>query len=266
MTDSPFNLRGKQESFHDLGRREDETYKSIEFELKPGLVIGEIEHQGRGDFKLEFIRTGGFSREQANAASIGSGIVASAAIDRIVPLAGSLLRGLMGGAVRFLPSGEISPTNWTPVDDKGECSAFRIARVREDDQRALLPGKYRLEVKSTSRWSCRFIQPALGQGMESLITEPDDAADDNERIKPTPLIAGPFKPVRRPPIARIQHNGGGVFDAEAFSVDGTHYCAVYQREGQFYVEDQMTDIIPGKEYILYVYADGEWSLDFTEGY
>ena len=37
MTDSPFNLRGKQESFHDLGRREDETYKSIEFELKPGL-------------------------------------------------------------------------------------------------------------------------------------------------------------------------------------------------------------------------------------
>ena len=53
---------------------------------------------------------------------------------------------------------------------------------------------------------------------------------------------------------------------KGFSVDGTHYCAVYQREGQFYVEDQLTDIIPGKEYILYIDADGEWSLGFTEGY
>ena len=80
------------------------------------------------------------------------------------------------------------------------------------------------------------------------------------------FIAGPYKPVRRPLLARIQHKGGGEFDAEAFSVDGTHHCEIYLREGQFYVEDHMSDIIPGKEYVLYISADGEWDLGFREGY
>ena len=95
----------------------------------------------------------------------------------------------------------------------------------------------------------------------------DEGDEDNEELMEAGLfIAGPYKSVRRPLLACIQHNGGGEFDAEAFSVDGTHYCGIYQCEGQSYLEDHVTDIIPGKEYILYISADGEWGLSFTEGY
>ena len=274
MAEYPFTLRGTQHSYSGSGRRDGETYKSPDFELKPGLVIAEIEHHGRGKFQLRFVPTEGLSEGEATAASMGGALAAGAAtgaaIGSIVPVAGTILGGLIGGAAGWLASGAIddaiAPRIWTPVDYEGKLQTWALARVstNKDEEDVLLPGKYRLEIKSTSRWTCLFIQPALGQGTESLITEPAD--DDIELIEPTLLIAGPFKPVRRPLIARIQHNGGGVFDAEVFSVDGTHYCAVYQREGQFYVEDQLTDIIPGKEYILYIDADGEWSLDFTEGY
>ncbi len=276
MAEYPFTLLGAQRSYNGNGRRDGETYKSPDFELEPGLVIAEIEHHGRGKFQLRFVPTEGFSEGEATAASMGgafaAGAATGAAIGSIVPVAGTILGGLIGGAAGWLASGAIddaiAPRIWTPVDYEGKLQTCAVARVstNRDEEDVLLPGKYRLEVKSTSRWSCRFIQPALGQGMEFLITEPDDDTDDNELIEPNLFIVGPFKPVRRPLIARIQHNGGGVFDAEAFSVDGTHYCAVYQREGQFYVEDQLTDMIPGKEYIPYIDADGEWSLDFTEGY
>ena len=275
MAEYPFTLKGTQRNYHASGTRDGEAYKSSEFELKPGLVIAEIEHHGKGECQLRFVPTEGWSEGEATAASIGgamaAGAATGAAIGSIVPVAGTLLGGLIGGAAGWFAGDAIgdaiAPRIWTPVDCEGEISqAWAIARVsaNEDDEDCLLPGKYRLEVKSKSKWGCRFIQPSLGQGTESLLGEDDE--DEDELIEPMLLLAGPFKPVRRPLIASVQHNGGGMFDAEAFSVDGTHYCALYQREGQFYVDDHMTDVIPGKEYILYVGADGEWGMRFREGY
>ena len=52
---------------------------------------------------------------------------------------------------------------------------------------------------------------------------------------------------------------------EAIAVDGTHEY-VYSRSGQFINEDVRTDILPGKEYLLVVSSDGDWDVEFTEGY
>ena len=275
MAEYPFTLRGAQRNYNGAGRQDSETHKSQEFELTSGIVIAEIEHQGRGEFQLRFVPAEGLSEGEAAAASIGGGMVAGAAsgavIGSVVPVAGTILGGLIGGAAGWLAGdaidGAIGPRIWTPVDYKGEFKTWAITRVsgKEDDDDCLSPGRYRIEVKSESRWSCQFIQPALGQGTDSLLDDDDDDGKE-ESMEPGLFIAGPYKPVRRPLLACIQHKGGGEFDAEAFSVDGTHYCEIYQEEGQFYLEDHMTDIIPGKEYILYISADGGWGLSFREGY
>lgn len=164
---------------------------------------------------------------------MAAGAATGAAIGSIVPVAGTLLGGLIGGAAGWFAGDAIgdaiAPLIWTPVDYEGEVETWAFARVNsnEEDDDCLRPGKYRLEVKSKSKWSCRFIQPDLGQGTESLLDEESEEDEDDELMEPTLLMVGPFKPVRRPLLARIQHNGGGWFDAEAFSVDGTHYCALY---------------------------------------
>ena len=274
MAEYPFTLRGEKWASNGTGHRDGEVYKGREFELKPGLVIAEIKHHGRGEFRLRFVPTEGWSEGGAAAASVGgamaTGAATGAAIGSIVPVAGTILGGLIGGAAGWLAGDAIgdaiAPRIWTPVDYEGEVETWAFARVRdnEEDDECLLPGKYRVEVKSKSNWSCRFIQPDLGQGVEPLTDEDD--SDDEGLMEPMVFIAGPFRPHRRPLLACIQHNGGGWFDAEAFSIDGTHYCALYQHEGQFYVEDHMTDITPGKEYILYIAAAGEWRLSFREGY
>lgn len=276
MAEYPFTLQGTQRNYQNRGMSDGKTYKSPEFELQPGLVIAEIEHQGSGAFQLRFVPTEGFSEGEATAASMGGAVAAGAAtgaaIGSVVPVAGTILGGLIGGAAGWLAGGAIddaiAPRIWTPVDYEGQVETWAFARVgsNEKDDECLPPGKYRLEVKSKSNWSCRFIQPDLGQGMETLLDEEEDENEDAELMEPTLLMVGPFKPVRRPLLAHIEHNGGGMFDAEAFSVDGTHYCTLYQREGQFYVDDHMTDIIPGKEYILYICADGQWGMSFREGY
>ena len=174
MAEYPFTLQGAQRSYDGAGRRDGETYKSPEFELKSGIVIAEIEHHGRGEFQLRFIPAEGFSEGEATAASIGGGLVAGAAsgavIGSVIPVAGTIFGGLIGGAAGWLAGDAIDraigPRIWTPVDHEGEFQTWAVARVsdKEGDEDCLLPGKYRMEVKSESRWGCRFIQPALGQG------------------------------------------------------------------------------------------------------
>jgi hypothetical protein len=41
---------------------------------------------------------------------------------------------------------------------------------------------------------------------------------------------------------------------------------VYTHRGQFIVEDRRPEIRPGKEYIIIIGADGDWGINFTEGY
>lgn len=296
----PFTMRGPQESYGGSGRRDGETYKSPEFELRQGILIAEIQHDGHGDFKLEFVPAEGFSRGEATAASLGGSFAAGAAtgavIGSVVPVAGTILGGLIGGAAGWL-TGEaigdaISPTIWTAIEHEGEITICRLMQVNENEENCLNPGRYRLEVKSQSRWSCRFIQPDLNQSA-GLFTDDDGEAsceDDSVEVYVTPFITedewsefsanhgneelappgmfvmGPYRSGGRPMLAHIKHDGRETFNVEAFSVDGTHYSTIIEQEGQFLIEDHQTEIRPGKEYILYVYADGAWDLSFTEGY
>ena len=144
MAEYPFTLQGAQRSYNGAGRQDGETQKSQEFELTSGIVIVEIEHQGRGEFQLRFVSTEGLSEGEAAAASISGGMVAGAAsgavIGSVVPVAGTILGGLIGGAAGWLAGdaidGAIGPRIWTPVDYKSELQTWAITRVsgKEGDE------------------------------------------------------------------------------------------------------------------------------------
>lgn len=280
MADYPFNLRGTQEQFIGQGHRGGETYKSREFTLKPGIVYAEIEHHGYGDFTLEFVPTEGFTRGEATTAAFGgslatgaaSGMATGAAIGSIVPGAGTIVGAAIGGAVGWFAGGKVGnaisdamqPSVWTLVDGKGRHNVLDIARVTESDSRALPPGKYRLEVKSQSRWNCQFIQPELGQSYEPLADDESFGGVD-KNVPAGTYVLGPYRSGARPILATFWHEGGGTFLIEAIAVDGTHEYS-YSRNGQFINEDVLTDIQPGKEYLLVISSDGDWDVKFTEGY
>lgn len=258
MSEYPFNLKGKQESFSGSGHKKSETTKSKEFSLTQGVIIVEIEHHGDGDFKLEFVPAEGFGKGVAIAAKV----------------AGAGLRGPVGYFVgRKL--GKTITNIWAPVDSKGKLNTCAISQVKKDFlTRAIAqakeykgnfldPGKYRIEVKSQDRWICRFIQPDLGQ---SSITLKDQECDFIEDGDAGVHILGPLKAGSKPVSVRIGYSGRGKFYAAAYSVDGTHQCLVFEEEGQFQIEPHPTKIKPGKEYILYISAEGAWNLKLSEEY
>lgn len=270
MSQYLFNLRGKQEYVHGTGLtnsqiQEGMVQRSREFVLTQGVIIADIAHHGYDDFKLQFITTEGFkataaSLGEAFGADVASGAVAGAALGSIVPVAGTIAGALIGGAVGYFTGNAI----WTPVDCRGKFDTFRIMRVNEDGENALSPGKYRIEVTSKDRWTCSFIQPDLGQPLGPLAVE--DGNLDQASIGAGLYIHGPLESGYRPTLANIYHRGLGEFYAAAYSADGTHQCTVFQETGQFRVEEYQTEIKPGKEYFLYIEADGEWFITFTEGY
>ena len=276
MSEYPFNLRGRQESFKGKGRKDGEAYKSREFILEQGVIITEIQHHGKGEFKLSFVPTEGFTKGEAKAAAYGGGLAtgaaAGAAAGSIIPVAGTIAGALIGGVAGYFAGTKagdaigdaIAPTVWTPVDHEGELDLFDIEQVKDDEEDFLTTGKYRLEVESEKKWSCRFVQPDIGQATDTIIDENIDLNGD--LINPGLFVLGPFKSGSRPVLAHLSHNGRGEFYAAAYSVDGTHKCLVFEQTGQFLVEDQQTEIRPGKEYFLYVGADGEWMIAFVEGY
>lgn len=285
MSEYPFNLKGRQENFKGSGSKDGEPEQSREFILEQGVVIAEIEHHGYGDFKLKFVPTGGFSEGGAAAASIGgslaTGAAAGAAAGSIIPVAGTIAGALIGGVAGYFAGGKvgeaindaIAPTVWTPVDYQGEFKTWCIVQVKENEENSedeegfLAPGKYCLEVESKDRWTCRFIQPDLGQSSDNIVSEVAENYDLNEDgLDAGRYILGPFKSGSRPVLAHIRHSGRGAFYAAAHSVDGTHQCLIFYQEGQFLVEDQQTEIRPGKEYFFYIEADGECNMDFTGGY
>ena len=277
MSQYPFNLRGKQEHVHGTGLTNSQIQEGIvqrsrEFVLTQGVIIADIAHHGYDDFKLQFIPTEGFSEGEATAASLGgafgAGAASGAALGSIVPGAGTIAGALIGGVVGYFTGNAIgdaiAPTIWTPVDYRGKFDTFRIMRVNEDGENALSPGKYYIEVTSKDRWTCSFIQPDLGQPLGPLAVE--DGNLDQASIGAGLYIHGPLESGYRPTLANIYHRGLGEFYAAAYSADGTHQCTVFQETGQFRVEEYQTEIKPGKEYFLYIEADGEWLITFTEGY
>lgn len=268
MSEYPFNLQGKQENWQGTGLTASETQEghtqcSQEFLLEQGVVIAEIAHHGYGDFKLQFISTEGFSKGETTTASIGgafaSGAATGAALGSIIPGAGTIAGALLGGAVGYFTSGAIrdamEPGKWTLVDYKGKFNTYLIVRIK-DDESALPPGKYHLEATSNDRWTCRFIQPELGQALDTL------EAEDYGLNEAGYHIMGPYI-CAKSALAHIRYSGRGEFYAAAYSVDGTHACTLFEQEGPFHVEGHPTEIIPDKEYFLYVSADSESSLTFN---
>ena len=258
MIEYPFNLQGRQESFSGSGHKESETKKSRGFSLTQGVIIAEIEHHGDGDFKLEFVPAEGFGKGVAIAAKV----------------AGAGLSGPVGYFVgRIL--GKTITNIWAPIDSKGKLNTLAIAQIKKDfltrarvqtkeyKGNFLSRGKYRLEVESKDRWSCRFIQPDLEQSSVTLKHEECDFIEDGDAGV---HVLGPLKSGSGPVLVRIGHSGRGKFYAAAYSVDGTHQCFVYKEEGQFQIEPHPTKIKSGKEYILYISADGAWNLKLIEGY
>ena len=264
MVDYPYDLRGRQSNFEGIGRKGGEAYKSPEFTLSQGILIAKVEHHGRGDFKLQFFP---FEMTGADVISVGS-VAAGAAVGSVVPVAGTIVGGLLGAAVGWLVGGLVTGASvhesWR-FEHEGAMDYFAIARIKENEKGCLAPAKYRLEVESESKWSCRFIQPDLDQSIGPLANEGGD--DYKDAIPSVDCLIGPRTSGTRPLLANIRNKGGGRFHAAAYSVDGTHECVLYeQEEGQFHVEDVQTEIRPGKEYMVVISADGKWSLTFTEGY
>ena len=199
--------------------------------------------------------------------SLAAGAATGAAVGSVIPVAGTLLGGLAGGIAGWLASGAIDaaigPSIWTSVDDKGPHDLIDVIRVREDDDEALKPGDYRLEVQASGPWTCRFIQPSLGQSAETLADDGDEV--DEGLISGGVYVLGPYESGTRPLLAEVRHAGGGDFFLIAYALDGTHKYE-FVEEGQFYRESVQTEIRPGKEYMLLIASDGDWDLAFTEGY
>ena len=119
---------------------------------------------------------------------------------------------------------------------------------------------YHLEVRAFGNWHCIVFQPQLGQSK----------GDFPHRIglQSGAAVAGPFRTGPRPVRANIQHNGAGQFALEFISLDGTHEFApdYSERIGQFHLEDQELELMPGKEYLMCGWGDGAWDVELVEGY
>ena len=250
MDEYPFNLRGKQERFSGLGRKDGETTKSREFELSQGIIIAKIEHHGYSDFNLKFVPTD----DSTATTGVAAGATTGAVIGSFIPVLGTIIGGVVGAGIGGVIGDSIA--GWKPVDYTGQFSTWAFKQVKEGGTDCLSPGKYRLEVESKDRWTCDFIQPALGQSFGSF----DDNANNGDAGI---YFWGPRMSSVQLLLATIHHNGIGDFSCAAYSVDGTHYW-MFEEEGQFHIPGHQTEIKPGKEYIISVWADGAWTLNFEE--
>ena len=144
------------------------------------------------------------------------------------------------------------------VSDDGEGGWIVARKVNDGWFEELKPGKHRLNVNATGRWTCNLVQPYLGQ---SPVTIPYRSGGSEGG-----LATGPFRVGSRPLLASIRHDGGGPFLVRLISLDGTDQTDVVEETGQIHLEEHPTEAMPGKEYLLFVLAGGTWELEFTEGY
>jgi len=213
-------------------------------------VIAKIEHHGYGDFNLKFVPTDGST---ATTTGVAAGAAAGVAIGSVIPVLGTIIGGVVGAGIGGAIGDSIA--GWKPGDYTGQFSTWAFKQIKEGGENCLPPGKYRLEVESKNRWTCDFIQPALGQSSGTF----DDRNNGDAGFR----FWGPVMSSSQPVLATIRHNGVEDFFCVAYSVDGTHQW-IFQEEGQFHISEQQTEIKSGKEYIIYVSADGAWTLNFEE--
>ena len=253
-----FDLKGPLGSFHGQGNSNGEPEKTGKFPLRQGVTIVHITHNGTGNFELRFSSAEVSGGRQTGAAGLGRRAMTGAAI-------GGIVGGVLGATAGAIAGRLLGRQDWTTETLTGEVEDYWVIRIDDENRADLKPGEYQLEVLSESGWKCEFLQPNLGQAVGSLVTD-DPRETEGQPGKPGTHILPPQASGRRPVRATIQHSGAGEFKVSAFSVDGTDKVEIYTERGQFYIEDMATEIRPGKEYILMVEADGEWDIDFTEGY
>ena len=243
MRTNLFDLMGSKYSSGESGG---EIYRGAEFTLRQGIVVAEIVHHGQGSFKLTFVPSEGFQRARNQEHRV---------IGRFVRLP------RVGGAAEWASNRIVPLREWPAAENSGPLHAFSATRVDEDGDGRIAPGEYRLEVESQGDWSCRFIQPDLGQSISPL-DQVDMEVDDQSSSS----VVGPHMSGARPTLASVRHHGMGHFKANAYSVDGTHQCVIHEGRGQFSVQDLQTEVRPGKEYLVLVNSDNRWNLTFSEGY
>ena len=265
----PFDLEGASGSYIGHGKDSSQPQLSPAFTLKPGLLVAEVRYSGNQTFKLEFVPTEGVDRAKTasvalrNIRSAGS-ILATATALATGPLAGGLLTKGTDLLANKASKGTADRLISATAEGRGPIETFRMVRVKDGKKRTLKPGKYRLAVESWSQWECNFIQPSLGQS-EKLAGEGEGKSligwtEQRRRV------LGPMKFGKGPTLAEVRHLGGGTFFAAALSLDGTHQCVIHEQEGQFHIGDIQTRIMPGKEYMFLVAAEGSWNMYFREGY
>ena len=133
--------------------------------------------------------------------------------------------------------------------------------VIEGDWRAPRPHvPYELEVECTGNYTIEIFQPELGQ---SNITLPYRLAAQDAGT----YLVGPVQVSARPTLAMAKHNARGMFYVQILPVDGSHEEENFiETSGQAILEDQPTNMRPGKEYIIEIGASGKWELELYEGY
>ena len=117
---------------------------------------------------------------------------------------------------------------------------------------------YHLEVAAHGAWRCTIIQPDLGQSKGPF--------PHRGGLTCGAMVMGPFRTGARPVMAEIQHGGNSHFQLQFTSLDGTHQTEMFTTDGQCHVEEQETELLPGKDYIACAYGDGPWEIELTEGY
>lgn len=284
-----------------MGNSSGEPEKTRLFLLSQGVLICNVAAVDALRFSLEVVPSDGLGKAASTAASVGGSLASAVAagrtkLDSVVPAAGTVTGSLASRLNHMVDRRSLEKTlglkTWTigssgthiaavlmPTESRRP--ALRVGKFLDEARRrhrsvhadagvgrteagdVLRAGNHCMEIKSAGSWKCKILQPSLGQSRCSLV----ELFEDNELIERGERIMGPYQSGSRPILANIQHLGGGSFCIEALSVDGTHQCDIYRsKAGQFAVEDRKTEIMPGKEYMLNIKADGDWRLRFREGY
>lgn len=253
-----FELKGAKWNFRGQGKPDGTPETTRKFTLKQGAMVVRVEHPNTHEFELKFagnnrrIDTRNIVRATRRGALIGTAF-------------GGPVGGVTAAAAGALARALRDRENWIAETADGRLEIRQAIRVAEDKDADLKPGEYQIEVLSRAPWNCEFIQPDVGQATGKFAN--DDEAEHKEGLREPGLhILPPLLSDKRPTLATIRHTGAGKFFALALSVDGTHKCEIHSETGQFYTEERLTEIKPGKEYILMVEASGEWRVEFTEGY
>ena len=168
--------------------------------------------------------------------------------------------GSSGGELRLVrdnPGIFDDPTTLFELEESG--GGLGLWRVAEGEWRDPHPGiSYHLEVAGMGDFEVLLLQPELGQ------TSVQFPYSTKSIVGAT--IAGPFRVGSRPILANLRHDGADHFFVELVSLDGADECSVINVDGQVHLEQHPVAVKPGKEYLLYAGAGGDWELELTEGY